>query len=83
MILGAYFGYLIIWTRNIWLPVLAHVCNNAVSVIAMSDSEWKESEWVSGKISDAHLWPYIGMAVLALIGFSFIIRYIRKLSIDA
>lgn len=83
MILGAYFGYLIIWTRNIWLPVLAHFFNNAVSVIAMSDSEWKESEWVSGKISEAHLWPYIGLAVLALIGFAFIIRYIRKLSIHA
>lgn len=82
MILGAYFGYLIIWTRNIWLPVLAHFFNNAVSVIAMSDSEWKDSEWVSGKIPDAHLWPYIGIATLALIGFFCIIRYIRKLSIN-
>lgn len=32
IILGAYFGYLMIWSRSIWLPVLAHVLNNTVFV---------------------------------------------------
>jgi membrane protease YdiL (CAAX protease family) len=33
IILGALFGYIFMWTRNIWLPVLAHFVNNAVAVI--------------------------------------------------
>lgn len=33
MLLGAYFGYLLIWTQSLWAPVLAHVLNNTVFVI--------------------------------------------------
>ncbi len=32
MLLGAYFGYLMIWSRSLWLPVLAHALNNTVFV---------------------------------------------------
>jgi len=34
VILGAIFGYLLIWSGNLWLPVLAHFINNTVAVIA-------------------------------------------------
>ncbi len=80
MLLGAYLGYLLLWTRNIWLPVLAHFFNNAVGVIALSDSEWKNSEWVSGKISDVHLLPCVGVAIVALAGFFLVVSRIRQLS---
>jgi len=33
MLLGAYFGYLLYYTKNMWLPVLAHFTNNAFIVI--------------------------------------------------
>jgi membrane protease YdiL (CAAX protease family) len=33
-ILGAIFGYLFVWSGNLWLPVLAHFINNTVAVIA-------------------------------------------------
>ena len=33
MLLGAYFGYLLYWSRNIWIPVFAHFTNNAFAVI--------------------------------------------------
>jgi membrane protease YdiL (CAAX protease family) len=33
-ILGAIFGYLLVWSGNLWLPVLAHFINNTVAVIA-------------------------------------------------
>ena len=42
MLLGAYFGYLLYWTRNIWIPVFAHFVNNAIAVISMSDAKLKE-----------------------------------------
>jgi len=33
-LLGAMFGYLLIWSGNLWLPVLAHFVNNTTAVIA-------------------------------------------------
>lgn len=35
MLLGVFFGYLLVWSKNIWLPVFAHFLNNfTVTVIA-------------------------------------------------
>ncbi|MGM9759853.1 MAG: lysostaphin resistance A-like protein [Parabacteroides sp.] len=33
LLLGAYFGYLLLWSRNLWIPVFAHFCNNALVVL--------------------------------------------------
>lgn len=33
MILGAFFGYLLVWGKSLWLPILAHFINNATAVI--------------------------------------------------
>ncbi len=34
LLLGALFGYLLLWGKNIWLPVLAHFINNTTAVIS-------------------------------------------------
>lgn len=34
LILGAYFGYLLLWSRSLWLPVAAHALNNTLAVVA-------------------------------------------------
>ena len=34
LLLGAYFGYLLWWSRSIWLPVFAHNLNNSTVVYA-------------------------------------------------
>lgn len=34
VLLGAYFGYLLIWTRSVWAPITAHVLNNTMFVIS-------------------------------------------------
>ncbi|ERJ58310.1 CPBP family intramembrane glutamic endopeptidase [Sphingobacterium paucimobilis] len=35
MILGVFFGYMFVWTQNIWIPILAHFVNNAtIAVVA-------------------------------------------------
>lgn len=36
LIMGVFFGYLLIWTRSIWVPVFAHALNNSVVVVAAS-----------------------------------------------
>ncbi len=33
MLMGAFFGYLVYWSGNIWLPILAHFTNNVLAVI--------------------------------------------------
>ena len=35
LLLGALFGYLLVWSGSIWLPFIGHFINNALAVIAM------------------------------------------------
>ena len=34
MLIGVWLGYLFVWTRSLWVPVVAHALNNSVVVIA-------------------------------------------------
>ena len=33
MLMGAFFGYLLFWSENLWLPIVAHFTNNVIAVI--------------------------------------------------
>lgn len=33
MVLGAWFGYLFVWTRSLWVPIIAHTLNNSTAVV--------------------------------------------------
>lgn len=35
LLLGAFFGYLAVWSGSIWLPVIAHILNNSIAVTIM------------------------------------------------
>jgi hypothetical protein len=35
MLLGVMFGYLLIWSGSMWIPVLAHFINNAIGVLGL------------------------------------------------
>jgi uncharacterized protein len=35
MLLGAMFGYILVWSGSLWMPILAHFINNATAVIAL------------------------------------------------
>lgn len=39
LLMGVFFGYLLIWTRSIWVPVFAHALNNSMVVISSSFTE--------------------------------------------
>ena len=32
-LLGAYLGYLLVWSGSLWLPILAHFLHNALSIL--------------------------------------------------
>jgi len=42
LLLGAWFGYLLWWTGSIWVPILAHMANNALSTLFLfaSNNKW-------------------------------------------
>ena len=33
MLMGALFGYMLVWTGNLWVPILMHFTNNAMAVL--------------------------------------------------
>lgn len=35
VLLGAIFGYILVWSGSMWLPILGHFINNAIAVTAM------------------------------------------------
>lgn len=78
MLLGAYFGYLLYWSKNMWIPVLAHFCNNAVAVIGMGNSSLKENEYISGEIPESEMLSFIIIAMITFALFCFCANYLRK-----
>jgi metal-dependent membrane protease len=62
MLLGAYFGYLCVWTECLWLPIIAHVLNNAMAATElwlshshgydmMDKVGTTEGEWIYAAVS--------------------------------
>ena len=35
MLLGAMFGYLLVWSGSLWIPIIAHFINNGVAVVGI------------------------------------------------
>ena len=78
MLLGAYFGYLLYWSRNIWIPIFAHFVNNAFAVIAMSNNQLKDNEFITGNISTENILPYTFGASITLLLFYHCSKYLKK-----
>ena len=77
MLLGAWFGYLLLWTRSLWVPILAHTLNNGMVVVF----QWMDTNhWIDGEAME-HLgvpadgsFPWMALvraaATIALIVFA-------------
>ncbi|MFA6944881.1 MAG: CPBP family intramembrane glutamic endopeptidase [Pedobacter sp.] len=44
MLLGAIFGYLLVWSGSLWLPIIGHFLNNALAVIT---AYWYQTQGMS------------------------------------
>jgi uncharacterized protein len=66
LILGVLFGYLLVWSGSLWLPIIAHFINNAAAVIA-----WflVDKKLLSAEIDDLGAKP--GSFYMAFISFGF------------
>lgn len=78
MLLGAYFGYLLYWSKNIWIPIFAHFCNNAMAIFVMSTTDLKDNQYLTGEISHSELPLYCLVAIISLLFFFGAIRAMRK-----
>ncbi|MDF9831577.1 CPBP family intramembrane glutamic endopeptidase [Parabacteroides sp. PF5-6] len=78
LLIGAYLGYLLFWSRNIWVPVIAHFLNNAVAVIGLSNSDLKEMEYFNGELNPGHLIFYAIVSAIALLLLIPVIRRLRS-----
>ncbi len=62
LLLGAYFGYLLYWSRSIWVPIFAHALNNTIYVI----TAWLHVRAGGGAAdTDATLWPVAAAIISA------------------
>jgi membrane protease YdiL (CAAX protease family) len=74
--LGLIFGYLFLWTRNLWLPITAHFINNAVPTVWSYLRGW---ETINEK-SSASLTKQTTIMILSLIAGTIILAYFKKRS---
>lgn len=78
MLLGAYFGYLLVWSKSIWLPICAHFFNNAMSVLVMSDSSLQKYELLTGEVSEANAGELILPAVIGTLLFFLVVKKLKS-----
>ncbi|MFV0592278.1 MAG: lysostaphin resistance A-like protein [Draconibacterium sp.] len=70
MLLGAIFGYLLVWSGSMWLPMLGHFLNNAMAVTAMFlVNKGTISEGVEDYGSASYLAAVISLAVMLALLF--------------
>lgn len=77
MLLGAYFGYLLLWTGSVWVPVTAHILNNVMFVV----TAWQQARLYGPDAIDNEpsLWP-VHYAALSLVGTAICIYAIYRVS---
>jgi uncharacterized protein len=63
MVLGALLGYLFVWTRNLWVPMIVHLLNNGLQIIFMYAANIKPSEMEKMGGEDKMTW---WMALISL-----------------
>jgi membrane protease YdiL (CAAX protease family) len=80
MLLGAYLGYLLYYTKSIWVPVFAHFINNFISVIVFHI--FRNSPEKAEEIDKFGYGATTWIAAVSLILFVFLFREIRKRSLS-
>ena len=75
LLMGAFFGYLLLWSGNLWLPILAHFTNNVIAIIFY---HFKFNGFTVPDIDSvgigSTLWIGLASGIVALIGFLWLQR---------
>jgi uncharacterized protein len=74
MILGALLGYLLVWTRSLWVPMIVHFLNNGLQVIGLYVMNIKPSEMDKLDQGDKIHWTIAGVFLMGTLALG---KYIR------
>jgi membrane protease YdiL (CAAX protease family) len=69
-LLGLYFGYLLVWSSSIWVPVAGHLINNGMAVIYYHFSKKPVGDTIMDKIGtgqDGHYPLYLSVFFTAIL----------------
>lgn len=68
MLLGALFGYLLLWGKNIWLPIFAHFINNGTAILMafIMQQQGKSLDEIE-KAETFEFWGYLLSAIITLV----------------
>lgn len=82
LLLGAFFGYLLMWSENLWLPIVAHFTNNAVAIIfyylKFNGYNVPDIDTIG---TGSTLWLGVVSVVFALFGFLWLKQKIKNSSV--
>lgn len=81
MMLGVLFGYLYVWSGNLWLPIISHITNNGLAVILVYQNQISDTPIdIDDTESVPVVWTVIGLVVC--LGLLFLLRnyYLRPKS---
>jgi hypothetical protein len=73
LLLGAFFGYLYVWNRNIWIPIIAHFFNNGWALTMQYMYQQKQITVDPEKLGEITPWWSV------LISLALVVFYIRRL----
>lgn len=83
MMLGAVFGYLYVWSGNIWYPIIAHAINNGIGVTIAYSAQFSEN---GVNLDDTEAVPVVGqiVAAVAFVAIMVVFRnlYLRRKSLE-
>ncbi len=69
MLLGLMFGYLLVWTGSIWVPIIAHLINNGAAVIFAYYAQQNNLPFDQDTVgTGAGEWP-LTLISIAVVGF--------------
>ncbi|HTF82305.1 MAG TPA: CPBP family intramembrane glutamic endopeptidase [Cytophagales bacterium] len=75
MLLAALFGYMYYWSGNLWVPIIAHACNNSFTIAALYIS--KDYEDTSSLVESTEMMP-IPAVVISLVLTSLLLYFFKK-----
>lgn len=80
ILLGAYFGYVLIWTRSLWVPISVHAFNNIAYIVAQWVATAKgEPTSQFDEIGIGSSWFFVPVSILlAVCGLTILYRDYRK-----
>lgn len=77
LLLGAFFGYMLLWSGSLWMPIILHICNNCFYIMG----QWFINPETTDTIDNigADSWPLILMSI-ALSDLGLVILHRRYLN---